>query len=29
MVSVLGQFICGDKRCAETEGLRSWEVAIH
>lgn len=21
-----GQFICGDKRCAETEGLRSWEV---
>ncbi|CAH3035168.1 unnamed protein product [Porites lobata] len=21
-----GQFICGDKRCTETEGLRSWEV---
>jgi len=21
-----GQFICGDKRCAESEGLRSWEV---
>lgn len=21
-----GQFICGDKRCSEYEGLRSWEV---
>lgn len=21
-----GQFICGNKKCAENEGLRSWEV---
>ena len=21
-----GQFICGNKKCEETEGLKSWEV---
>ena len=21
-----GQFICGDKRCTQKEGLKSWEV---
>ena len=26
-ISFLGQFICGDKRCAESEGLRSWEAS--
>ena len=25
-VSVAGQFVCGSKKCAEKEGLRSWEV---
>jgi len=24
---IKGQFICGDKRCTETEGLRSWEAS--
>ncbi len=23
---ILGQFICGEKRCDEKEHLRSWEV---
>ena len=23
----LGQFTCGDKRCTESEGLRSWEAS--
>jgi len=22
-----GQFMCGDKRCTESEGLRSWEAS--
>lgn len=23
---IAGQFICGNKKCSECEGLRSWEV---
>ena len=26
---IKGQFICGDKRCTETEGLRSWEASCN
>ena len=25
-MSIAGQFVCGSKKCAEREGLRSWEV---
>ena len=25
-MTLTGQFSCGEKKCAETEGMRSWEV---
>jgi len=26
LVEGKGQFVCGNKRCSNTDGLRSWEV---